>query len=219
MRSIGLALLFVGVTGQAFGQSSADAGYVGGGVTVAWQPEEFSDGHYMLVSTLGGVSAGGHFQAGVHLRKAFSLSGELSVPGSVGGERIQLAPGGLTEGSVRHRETVISAVGRWHLESSAFTIQPLGGVSWVRTHTESASVLRSFNPSLPPEPMERSAESETRVGITGGVDVVGRLSRRFGVAPFFRVHWVRRPEAPQERFAGLPSVIYRGGVLLVVRWW
>lgn len=218
MRFVGFALLVMaGMAAQAFAQSHAEPkGYVAGGVTIAWQPEEFADGHYLGTSTLGGVSAGPHIQAGVHVNKTVSLAAEFSRPASLSGERVRFAGRGYTQESVEHREAIITAVTRFHFEHGTWEFQPAWGIAWVRTHTQTEGVLTTFDDvSVPITPY---TDTDTRIGLTSGLDVVHWISRGFGVAPFARVHWVQRPEAPTETTDGLPSVLYRGGVLLVGRW-
>ncbi len=216
MRPSGvLALLvLVGVSGPVFAQSSAEPRvYVGGGLTVAWQPEELADGHYLVSSTLGGVSVGPHIQAGVHVNKTVSLSAEFSLPLSLSGERVRYAGSGYTHESVEHRETIISVLNRFHFPRGTWEFQPAWGVGWVRTRTETEGVINTFNDET--FPLTPYTETDTRIGLTWGLDVVKRFSGNVGVAPFFRLHWVQRPEDTSD---GLPEVVYRGGVLLVARW-
>src|SRR6185436_12364283 len=117
MRSSGVLVLLVlvGVPGPVFAQSSAETrAYVGAGLTVAWQPEESEDGHYLIDSTVGGTSAGLHVVAGIHITPSFSLGGEWSKTGSVSGTRLTLQAGGIAEEEVEHRESVLSVLLRWH---------------------------------------------------------------------------------------------------------
>jgi hypothetical protein len=217
MRSIAVALLLhVAVAARASAQSPAEPhAYVGGGLAVAWQPEEFADGHYLLSSTLGGVSAGPHIQAGVHVNRTVSLAAEFSMPMSLHGERVRYVGSGYTHESGEHRETIISVLNRFHFARGAWEFQPAWGVGWARTRTETEGVLRTAGEmSVPLTPY---TDTDTRMGLTGGLDVVRQFSGGFGVAPFFRLHWIRRPDSPEETTDGLPEVVYRGGVLLVAR--
>jgi len=59
----------------------------------------------------------------------------------------------------------------------------------------------------PPVPLTPFTMTETRVGLTAGLDVVGHLSERVGLAPFFRLHWVQRPDSPQDTTDGLPETV------------
>jgi hypothetical protein len=169
MRSSGaLALLvLVGMSGPAFAQSSAEPRvYVGGGLTVAWQPEESTDGHFLVSSTLGGVSVGPHIQAGVHVNKTVSLSAEFSLPVSLSGERVRFAGSGCTHESVEHRETIISVLNRYHFPRGTWEFQSAWGVGWVRTRTETDGALKTFSDeSFPLTPF---TETDTRIGLTWG---------------------------------------------------
>jgi hypothetical protein len=187
MRSSGVLVLLVlvGVAGSVFAQSSAEPrAYVGGGLAVAWQPEESEDGHYLMDSTVGGTSPGFHVVAGIHLAPSFSLCGEWSKTGSVSGTRFTLQADGIAEEAVEHRESVLSVLFRWHPGAGRVSLQPVGGPSWVFEDTTGVGVLRRHDPSLPPEPWV-SAESITRFALTGGADVAMRLSDRFQLTQFF----------------------------------
>ena len=96
-------------------------------------------------------------------------------------------------------------------------MEPVGGLSWVIAQTHSTGEFRTFDPLTPPIPID-SEETDTLMALTGGLDVLGLASERVAVAPFVRLHWVQRPERPQETLTGLPSVVYRAGLVVVGRW-
>ena len=204
--------------GRALAQPPAEPrAYAGAGLAIAIQPEGPTDGHYLMDSTLRGASGGVHLLAGVRVAPRFSAEVEMTWTAPVSGQQSRLAPGGHTDATVEHQETIISALGRWSAGSGTWRIEPVGGWSWVITDTQSAGRFVPFYEGYPSEPFAL-AEGGTHTALTGGTDVVHFVSKRVAIAPFFRLHWVHRPEPVAEDWRGLSSVVYRAGVVVMGRW-
>lgn len=198
-------------------QTDVPRGHVGAGFALAIQPEGPTDGHYLNDSTLRGVSAGIHLLAGVRVISRVSADIEVTITAPISGEQVRYVGAGYTHDTVEHRETIVSAIGRWSAGSQRWRLEPVGGVSWVLTDTQSKGQLVPFNPSDPAEAHELS-EGGTHTALTTGVDVPCLVSDRVAVVPFFRVHWVKRPGIPEGDVRGLSSVVYRTGLLVSARW-
>ena len=202
---------------SAAAQSPVPKAHLDAGFALAIQPEGTEDGHYLQDSTLHGVAPGVHLSAGVRVFARLIADVEVTITAPISGEERLLGPGGFVEGKVDHRETIVSALGRWSGGSGRWRIEPSGGISWIVTDTQLDGQLISFNPGFPPQPYTLK-EGGTAIAFTGGVDFVRFVSPRVAIAPFFRLHWVRRPGPLEADFRGLADVVYRGGVLRTARW-
>lgn len=196
-------------------------GYVVGGFTLAWQPDEDpgpEDTRYLASSTLGGLSAGLHAGVGVHIGQPLSAGVEVSIPGAVSGERELWGGGGQSFATHEVQETMITALLRGHIGRGRVQFQPMGGFTWTRTRS---SLVEGYTRSITGTvmPLIPSERTDLETGITGGVDVAAALSPHVALSPYARVHWVARPDpARTPDYSVLPAVVYRFGVALVGRW-
>lgn len=215
---VSLVLLCCGAAAASAQGTTESHGYVAGGFTLAWQPDEDPDGsRYLSSSTLGGLSAGLHLGGGGHLSNGFSAGVEVSLPGAVSGQREQWTIGHVIA-NYEVQETMITGLGRGHIGRGRVQFQPMGGFTWVRTRTRLVDGYSQtpIGTIMPLPPAERT---DLEIGITGGVDVAAALSAHVALSPYARLHLVRRPDpAKTPEWSMLPGVVYRFGVVLVGRW-
>ena len=179
-------------------------GYLGGFAGLIVQPVGDVDGHY-LTEGVGGSGLGLGGTAGAFIARHWSLAAEVAVgPGF----EAQSTFAGRIRFDTRYRDTLISALARWHpMPSAPVQLEPVFGGTVAAGHAPRTQ--RWINWSGGEEEPTDATITRISFGAVGGADVVAGTGPLVAVASF-RLHVLdrndRRNDQPPE--LGIGSFVY-----------